>query len=503
MTISCECKVKNNISMVISPLKLEEVEESKTNFDVIKCYNLVFSLKGKINNIGFWIFSFLVFAHIPLLIYYFSKGINPAKIYIINEMKNYGYIKDSGRGKIKINKKQKNKIKQYKIYNNSTQEVPPKKKGKKKRKQFTIKKINIINNSSSINIMNSSNKQIKILNNHDIEEQINNKKKKNRKKINKIQKNILKNNDNLNIKTNKKVKSKIFGNIPTQSFPQNTFKQKGNLSEKSNIKNINNFNLINIDINLYHHNIYIPPESHIILNNYTFEEAIKYDKRQICLIFYIFILSKQKFFHTFLYRSPIELFSLRLCLFIFIISSDLALNALFYFNDNISKKYRYSKNIFLFTFSDNITIIILSTFIGFILLNLLGKLSNSTNNIREIFQKEEEKLKHDKKYKINEKRKNEILFEIDLILKKYRIKICILIIIEFIIMIFFWYYVTAFCHVYFATQISWLLDSFLSILSRAIVEFLISLFLAKLYRISIDGEIHCLYKFVMFLYNFG
>ena len=77
------------------------------------------------------------------------------------------------------------------------------------------------------------------------------------------------------------------------------------------------------------------------------------------------------------------------------------------------------------------------------------------------------------------------------------------IIIELIIMIFFWYYVTAFCHVYFATQISWLLDSFLSILSRAVVEFLISLFLAKLYRISIDGEIHCLYKFVMFLYNLG
>ena len=105
---------------------------------------------------------------------------------------------------------------------------------------------------------------------------------------------------------------------------------------------------MNIDLNICRNKNYIPPESLIILNNYTFEEAIKYDKRQICEIFYIFALSKQIIFHTFLYRSPIELFSLRLCLFIFTISSDLALNALFYFNDNISKKYRYAKNMFLF-----------------------------------------------------------------------------------------------------------------------------------------------------------
>ena len=70
-------------------------------------------------------------------------------------------------------------------------------------------------------------------------------------------------------------------------------------------------------------------------------------------------------------------------------------------------------------------------------------------------------------------------------------------------MLFFWYYVTAFCHVYISTQTSWLIDSALSILSRVIIELLISLFLAKLYRISIDAEIRCLYKFVMFLYNFG
>ena len=248
---------------------------------------------------------------------------------------------------------------------------------------------------------------------------------------------------------------------------------------------------------------HIPPESHIILNNYTFEEALKYDHRQLCEIFYIFALVKQIFFYTFLYRSPLVLFPLRFCLLIFIISSDLALNALFYFNENISKKYRSGKNLFLFTFSDNVIIIFLSTFVGFIFLTLLSKLSNFTNNIREVFKNEETKLKKDKKYIITEQRKEEIIFEIDNILKKYKLRIIILFIVEMIFMLFFWYFVIAFCHVYKATQKSWLLDSCLSILFRAIIELSISFILAKIYKISLAGETECIYKCVMFLYNFG
>ena len=214
-------------------------------------------------------------------------------------------------------------------------------------------------------------------------------------------------------------------------------------------------------------------------------------------------MAKQIIFHTFLYRSPIELFPLRLCLFIFTISSDLALNALFYFNDNISKKYRNSKNLFLFSLSDNVAVVFLSTFVGFVLLTLLAKLSNSTNAIRGVFAKEEEKIKKDKEYVVTAQRKIEIMAEIDDILKKYKIKVIILIYIEFVLVIFFWYFVTAFCHVYEATQASWLIDSFLSMVYRALIEITISFGLAKLYRAALTGEIHCLYNLIMFLYNLG
>ena len=136
-------------------------------------------------------------------------------------------------------------------------------------------------------------------------------------------------------------------------------------------------------------------------------------------------------------------------------------------------------------------------------MTLFINLSNSANNIREVFRTEEEKLKKNKKYKVSEKRKKEIFVEIEKILKKYKLKVIIIIVIEIIFLLFFWYYVTAFCHVYTSTQLSWLLDSFLSILSRLVILLLLCLGFAKLYRIAIESNTHCLYKFVLFFYSFG
>ena len=224
--------------------------------------------------------------------------------------------------------------------------------------------------------------------------------------------------------------------------------------------------------------------------------------RSVCAIFYIFLLSKQAILHAFLFRSPLSLFSLRLCLQFFIISSDLALNAIFYLDDKISEKYRYTKNLFLFTFNNNITVILLSTLIGFIFLTLFTKLSNASNAIRNIFIKEEEKLKQNKKYIVTDKRKKEILNEIETTLKKYKIKVIIFIIFELLLEFFFFYYVTAFCHVYSNTQVSWLLDSLLSMISRIIIDCLISLLFAKLYRMAVEASTKSIYNCVLFFYSF-
>ena len=84
-----------------SSINTEQIEEIKTesNFGIIKCYKLVFSFKGKLKNIGFWIFLFLVLAHIPLLILYFTKGTNSITKYVFNEMEKNGYITGNDNNK--------------------------------------------------------------------------------------------------------------------------------------------------------------------------------------------------------------------------------------------------------------------------------------------------------------------------------------------------------------------------------------------------------------------
>jgi hypothetical protein len=108
--ISCDCKVKTNISTDELSLNLVQYNDIKidSNFGIIKCYNLVLSLKGKMKNIGFWIFLFLTIGFSFLLIIYMIKGFNSVKNYIINEMEKKGYIKNIKNNKKKNKKSMKN-----------------------------------------------------------------------------------------------------------------------------------------------------------------------------------------------------------------------------------------------------------------------------------------------------------------------------------------------------------------------------------------------------------
>ena len=133
----------------------------------------------------------------------------------------------------------------------------------------------------------------------------------------------------------------------------------------------------------------------------------------------------------------------------------------------------------------------------------MTKLTNSANAIRNVFRKEEQKLKDKKNYKINKNIKEGILTKISNILKRLKIKIFCLCFIQIILILFFWYFVTAFCHVYSNTQTSWLLDTFLWILSRFIIELIFAFLYGKLYQIAVGSNIETLYNIVMCIYDFG
>ena len=436
------------------------------------------------------IFLILVFLHIPLLYLNFHLGINPMREYLVKEMLKNNYISKSD-AKILLNNNDKTK---NKIYN---EKINQDNRGINNDDNIIRNKNRIYSNrNKNIHTMNSSSlNRIKISKTEFLAEKNNKgkktkgKKSKKKKKI-KYKKNLNFNNDNIKTKNN--------AIIPTQGIISNEDDEFENEPQ-------NNF----IDLSLIHINLKTgksfkeTASNHVLIIYTSFEEATKRDIRCLWTIFYIFLLSKQAVFHAFLYKSPLELFPIRFCLLIFIVSSDLALNSIFYFEEKISEKYNEGKNSFLFAFTNNFPIILLSTFIGFVLIRFFTKLSNSTNEIRNVFRNEEKKIKKNKNYVVSEQRKKVIQIEIEKILKKYKIKVVIFVIIELFFMLFYWYYITAFCHVYSSTQLSWLWDSFISMIIRLIIDLLFSIIFAKLYRIGVGSESYCIYKASLLFYSFG
>ena len=280
----------------------------------------------------------------------------------------------------------------------------------------------------------------------------------------------------------------------------NYLKLKLSEKEKTNIKTENQYFMIQINANNSKDNK--PPESKLYLNNYDFEEALQYDKRTFWSIYYICLLAKENILNLLYIKSPLELKSLRLCIFVFMYSCDLTFNTLFYFNSNISDRYHYEgKSLFWFSLLNNLSITIISSILSFFLSITLDFLTNSKEDIEEIFRKEEKKMRKDSKYIVSKVTKREILMNIYDIIKILKIKIFFFIIIECTLLLFFFYFVTAFCEVYQKTQISWLCDSFASFILSFPIEFLLAFLYALFYKISLVKKSSLLYKIVMVMYN--
>ena len=260
--------------------------------------------------------------------------------------------------------------------------------------------------------------------------------------------------------------------------------------------------------NLIHANAeykYIRPlDSKYVLDNYDYETAIKYEQRSFLRIYFICLLSKEIILNTFFFKSPLELQSIRFCLFLFINSCDCALNAFFYSNEKISERYHYKgKNLFFYSIVNNLTISIASTLFSFLLVKFLSILTNSKDSIVSLFRKEEEKMRNDENFKIDSKEKTQIIHNLNKIFKQLKIKIISFIIIELSILLFFLYYLSIFCEIYKKTQMSWLADSGISFLLSIPIEIVSALLLATFYYISIKKKWKCIYNISMFFYSLG
>ena len=388
-TVSCKCSIKTSVDVEVKPPKLDKIIRDSfidSNLAVMKCYNLVFSFKNKFENYGFLIFTILVFLHIPFFVYYFIFNIIPIKKYIFSEMSKFNYCNNINNPPKKDNKrKMKYKKKKVatqisKLNKDSSETLVNKKTIKEKNKESISSRMNLFKNKKKDidKIINKNSKSKSKNNENNMDILNNNKRKKNKFSIkNKNLKPTLVFDSKVLKKKYINVKKGIEIKSTKNAFPieikstKNAFPALGKKNSKNGKKILSSkiYSLIHIDAN--NTNNKRPPSSDFLLDNYDYETAIQYDKRSFWRIFYISIIAKENIINIILFKTPLDLKVLRICLFIFTYSCDLAFNTIFFSTQKISDKYHYEgDNLFLFTLINNLVQSIISAVVGLILVNI-------------------------------------------------------------------------------------------------------------------------------------
>ena len=264
--------------------------------------------------------------------------------------------------------------------------------------------------------------------------------------------------------TDEIIKSKKRKKIKTKKRRKKPNKIKSN-SEKDIIKNkesyISNFNInnnkkqhlekFNGKIEAKENNINIKideapdDENDYELNNLTYIQAIKYDKRTCCEYYISLLKNKQLFLFTFCsfndYNSGIiKKFTLFLSFAI-----HYTINALFFTDDNMHQIYEDNGS---YNISFQFPKILISSIASIILMRIMLETLILTD--RNILQVKQQKTKTEaEKMKIQ-------------VLKYINIKFIIFFVVNFILLILFWFYLTCFNGVYENTQVYLIENTFVS-----------------------------------------
>ena len=203
------------------------------------------------------------------------------------------------------------------------------------------------------------------------------------------------------------------------------------------------------------------------LNDLEYEEAIKLDKRTFVQIYFAIMKREHIILFTFFSCKDYNLLYIKLARFIFLISTDIALNVFFFSDESMHKLFlSYGK----YNFLQQIPQIIYTTVISQILEVFLCFLSMTDKYIYQI-----------KNSNMNEK-------QIVNILNCIKIKLLFFFLFTFAMFAFYWYTVSSFCAVYENSQTVFIKDSFSSFFLGIIYPFIIYLIPSSLRKCAIKSE---------------
>jgi len=476
--ITCECDANDTgiVALDLDHISTSNVASSflstlkNSNYKVMRCYNLVFNFKIFCHNYGSIITLIFFVIYVLFMIYYCCKGISPIKVSVSkirfeeekkednipNPINQYLFQAKSTKER-KINSKSVKSSKSNKKKRNKKikESYPPKKGRVLKTKKNSFDEGKGENQIRLIDIVKKKRHSIKNRSQKENDESVKSDNGRRRKSIIDYmaqQENILKTRENLLNGDTKRSKN---ANIDTIY---------SNRKLRPNEKNDENKN----------------PEEYddYELNNMDYNDASEFDKRT-CLRTYWSVLKREHYvLFTFISRNDYNLFYVKIERFFILICTEMTMNGMFFVHETMYKKKTGDTS-----FAQRIPQIIFSLLVSHAMEIILCYLSMTDVNYYEI--------KALPKIKKNDERVFDILDCINRKLTGFFI-------FTFLVFLFHWYFISAFCAVYQNTQKIFLRDSAISILMSLIDPFIIYGITCLLRAISLSlccrKKLWCIYK---------
>ena len=216
------------------------------------------------------------------------------------------------------------------------------------------------------------------------------------------------------------------------------------------------------------------------LNNMDYDAASQFDKRT-CLRTYWSVLKREHYvIFTFISKYDHNLFYIKIERLLITICTEFTFNGLFFVHESMHRKYVEGEN---YTFVQKIPQILFTLIANHIIEVILCFFSMTDTHIYEIKAIAKKEKNGEKVVDIMNKIKNKL--------------ICFFVF-TFMLFLFYWYFISAFCAVYQNTQKIFIRDSFISILTSFIDPLIIYGATTLLRYISLFGcckkKLGCVYK---------
>ena len=217
------------------------------------------------------------------------------------------------------------------------------------------------------------------------------------------------------------------------------------------------------------------------INSLNYQEALKIDHRNFCQYYNYLLKYNHPISFSFASYNDYNIKVIKKFLFFFSFSLDFTINALFFTDETIHKIYQDRGK---FNFLYQIPQTLYSTLITKLIDILIKNLALPQDTI-VVLKQEKIKKNLEKKHKK--------------LLRILNIKFFLFFVLSFIILIFFWYYISCFCGVYINSQTHLIKDSLISLVVSLLIPFGINIILG-MFRMLAMGVKKPSRKCLMFLF---